>query len=158
MGNAHPNSNGGGASGGGGSRGVPVEEALESMQKEKERNDHLSNLEFKRSKSIRRSIAKRMSKRRKKRQEQQLQQQLPDADNVDGASTASAAAASTSKEDAISTAAAAVVPPPTIVDDGKRKLTAKEPQPFPAHVQVSRGIQKAASHLVTRVSGTPFFA
>ena len=40
--------------------GVVIEETLESMQKEKQRDDHLKNLEFKRSKSIRRSIAKRL--------------------------------------------------------------------------------------------------
>ena len=46
---------------------VVIEEALESMQKEKQRDEHLKNLEFKRSKSIRRSIAKRLKGGRKRR-------------------------------------------------------------------------------------------
>ena len=49
--------------------GVVIEETLESMQKEKQRDEHLKNLEFKRSKSIRKSIAKRL-KGGKKRKDQ----------------------------------------------------------------------------------------
>ena len=55
--------------------GVVIEETLESMQKEKQRDDHLKNLEFKRSKSIRRSIAKRL-KGGKKRKDQKSKDQL----------------------------------------------------------------------------------
>jgi hypothetical protein len=47
--------------------GVVIEETLESMQKEKQRDDHLKNLEFKRSKSIRKSIAKRLKGGKKRR-------------------------------------------------------------------------------------------
>ena len=58
MGNQHGSHSGGG---------VVIEEALESMQKEKQRDDHLKNLEFKRSKSIRKSIAKRLKGGKKRR-------------------------------------------------------------------------------------------
>lgn len=54
--------------------GVVLEETLESMQKEKQRDNHLKNLEFKRSKSIRKSIAKRL-KGGKKRKEQKSSDQ-----------------------------------------------------------------------------------
>jgi hypothetical protein len=64
--------------------GVVIEETLESMQKEKQRDDHLKNLEFKRSKSIRKSIAKRL-KGGKKRKDQKSKDQL-DAPPSSGAS------------------------------------------------------------------------
>ena len=51
------------------SSGVVIEEALESMQKEKQRDEHLKNLEFKRTKSIRKSIAKRLRGGKKRRRE-----------------------------------------------------------------------------------------
>ena len=57
MGNQHGSHSKGG--------GVVIEETLESMQKEKQRDDHLKNLDFKRTKSIRKSIAKRLKKRKK---------------------------------------------------------------------------------------------
>ena len=47
--------------------GVVLEETLESMQKEKQRDEHLKNLEFKRSKSIRKSIAKRLKGGKKRK-------------------------------------------------------------------------------------------
>ena len=58
MGNQHGSHSAGG---------VVIEETLESMQKEKQRDDHLKNLEFKRSKSIRKSIAKRLKGGKKRR-------------------------------------------------------------------------------------------
>lgn len=64
--------------------GVVIEETLESMQKEKQRDEHLKNLEFKRSKSIRKSIAKRL-KGGKKRKDQKSTDQ-PDAPPSSGAS------------------------------------------------------------------------
>ena len=64
--------------------GVVIEETLESMQKEKQRDEHLKNLEFKRSKSIRKSIAKRLKGGKKRKDQKSLDQ--PDAPPSSGAS------------------------------------------------------------------------
>ena len=94
-------------------------EVLESFQKEKQRDDHLKNLGFKRSKSIRKSIAKRL--KRKKRN--------PSSEDIkDGASK-------TSKISEASLDARIEVaerPPP----DKPEKPIVGLPQPLPAHVQV----------------------
>ena len=64
--------------------GVVIEETLESMQKEKQRDEHLKNLEFKRSKSIRKSIAKRLKGGKKRKDQKSIDQ--PDAPPSSGAS------------------------------------------------------------------------
>ena len=64
--------------------GVVIEETLESMQKEKQRDEHLKNLEFKRSKSIRKSIAKRLKGGKKRKDQKTIDQ--PDAPPSSGAS------------------------------------------------------------------------
>ena len=93
--------------------GVVIEETLESMQKEKQRDDHLKNLEFKRTKSIRKSIAKRL-KGGKKRKEQKSKDQ-PDAPPSSGASEIGDTTSINLKlsSDVISTQPAATNEPPT---------------------------------------------
>ena len=93
-------------------------EVLESFQKEKQRDDHLKNLGFKRSKSIRKSIAKRL--KRKKRN--------PSSEDIkDGASKTSK-----TSEASLDTRIELVERPP----DKPDKPIVGLPQPMPAHVQV----------------------
>ena len=94
-------------------------EPLESFSKEKQRDDHLKNLGFKRSKSIRKSIAKRL--KRKKRN--------PSSEDIkDGVSKTSKTSEASSLDTRIE-----VVERPTDIPD---KPLVGIPQPLPAHVQV----------------------
>ena len=91
-------------------------EPLESFSKEKQRDEHLKNLGFKRSKSIRKSIAKRLKRKKKD----------PAEDTVDVGSKTSKPAS----EISLDTRVDVVERPPT------DKPIVGLPQPLPAHVQV----------------------
>ena len=85
--------------------GVVIEETLESMQKEKQRDEHLKNLEFKRSKSIRKSIAKRLKGGKKRKDQKSLDQ--PDAPTSCGGSEIGDSSSLKLTSDVISTQPAA---------------------------------------------------
>ena len=100
-------------------------EPLESFSKEKQRDDHLKNLGFKRSKSIRKSIAKRL--KRKKRN--------PSSEDIkDGVSKTS----KTSEASSLDTRIEVVERP---VDKPDKPLVGI-PEPLPAHVQVFCNFEK----------------
>ena len=100
-------------------------EPLESFSKEKQRDDHLKNLGFKRSKSIRKSIAKRL--KRKKRN--------PSSEDIkDGVSKTS----KTSEASSLDTRIDVVERP---VDKPDKPLVGI-PEPLPAHVQVFCNFEK----------------
>ncbi len=112
-------------------------EPLESFAREKQRDDHLKNLGFKRNKSLRKSISKRL--RRKKKTPPQ---DVPDGDSGDqrnGARRASAddAASSANVERLDRTAEAAEAKRAR-----KRPLVGDQPQPFPTHVQQVEKIRR----------------
>ena len=99
-------------------------EPLESYSKEKHRDDHLKNLGFKRSKSIRKSIAKRLKKKKK-------QPSLEDV-RADVASKTSKAS-----ETSLDTRVEVERP------DKSDKPIVGLPQPLPAHVQVLNQIRES---------------
>lgn len=100
-------------------------EPLEAFSKEKQRDDHLKNLGFKRSKSIRKSIAKRLKRKKKPEKEKQGSTE----DMRDGASKASKAS-ETSLETRVD-----LVDRPVGLDKNDRPLVG-QPQPLPSSVQV----------------------
>jgi hypothetical protein len=94
-------------------------EPLESFSKEKQRDDHLKNLGFKRSKSIRKSIAKRLKRKKKE----------PAAEDVRDVASKTSKASETSLD-----ARVELVERPPV--DKPDKPIVGLPQPLPAHVQV----------------------
>jgi hypothetical protein len=93
-------------------------EPLESFSKEKLRDDHLKNLGFKRSKSIRKSIAKRLKRKKKE----------PSFEDIrDGASSGGKNSRKAS-EGSIETRV-------ELVERSQEKPMVGLPQPLPAHVQ-----------------------
>ena len=114
-------------------------EPLESFSKEKQRDDHLKNLGFKRSKSIRKSIAKRLKRKKKQASSEDLR---------DGAGSTTRKASEASLE----TRVELVERPPPRVEVIERPATEKPdrpivglPQPLPSHVQVLFGEEKNPS-------------
>ena len=112
-------------------------EPLESFSKEKQRDDHLKNLGFKRSKSIRKSIAKRLKRKKKQTSSEDLR---------DGAGSTTRKASETSLETRVelverpsTTRVELVERPPT---DKPDKPIVGLPQPLPSHVQVLFGEEK----------------
>ncbi len=94
-------------------------EPLESFSKEKLRDDHLKNLGFKRSKSIRKSIAKRLKRKKPN----------PSLEDIkDGVSKTS----KTSEASSLDTRVEVVERP----SDKSDKPLVGIPQPLPVHVQV----------------------
>ena len=85
MGNQH-SAAAAGRSGGGPGSGDHPDGVLESMQKEADRDAHLANLDhnsqFKRSKSLRKSISKRILRRQSKSSKSNLDSSQPDPDRT----------------------------------------------------------------------------
>ncbi len=116
-------------------------EPLESFAREKQRDDHLKNLGFKRNKSLRKSISKRL--RRKKKTPPQ---DVPDGDSGDqrngarraSADDAAAAAASSANVERLDRTAEAA----EAKRARKRPLVGDQPQPFPTHVQQVEKIRR----------------
>ena len=92
---------------GGGSATSATGEPLESYIKEKQRDDHLKNLGFKRSKSLRKSISKRLKRKNKHKQQQQADHDTVDSNPLPEADpNRDAAGADPNTADIIQTAAA----------------------------------------------------
>lgn len=105
-------------------------EPLEAFRKEKERDDHLKNLGFKRSKSLRKSISKRL--KRHKKHEDVVDVGPNDANRSDPEPSAAvelSSAASKPKRSSSNERVERIDPP-------RRRPLVGEPQPLPTHVQV----------------------
>ena len=119
-------------------------EPLESYIKEKQRDEHLKNLGFKRSKSLRRSISKKLRKatRRNKKQGDHGKD-VPDGDKPEG----DASDAKTIPATEIGASDPVPVPVVERLDRNEMPEPRKrarplvgEPQPLPTHVQVHSDI------------------
>ena len=118
----------------------PSAEPLDSFMKEKQRDEHLKNLGFKRSKSLRRSISKKLRRNKRKR----------DGDVPDGGG-AGGDGAKESQDDAPKDAGSVPketkerVPSVEKLDradvpeaERRPRPAVGDPQPLPSHVSVSR--------------------
>ncbi len=125
------------AGGGGGGGGEP----LESYLREKQRDEHLKNLGFKRNKSLRRSISKRLRRARgkasKKEKEEEDRTDARTDENTDPnrRREAEASTATVERLDRTAEAEDAVVVVGTKQKRQKKQLVGDQPQPFPTHVQ-----------------------
>jgi hypothetical protein len=120
-------------------------EPLEAFSKEKQRDDHLKNLGFKRSKSLRKSIAKRLKRKKKP-------ESVDDFDLRDGASKASKTSKTsrTSKESEASLETRVeLVERPAVQEKHDRPLVG-QPQPLPASVQVQKHFKNSRHFLSSR--------
>ena len=113
----------------------PSAEPLESFMKEKQRDEHLKNLGFKRSKSLRRSISKKLRRNKRKRDGD-----VPDGIGGDGAKDdAPKDVGSVPKETKERVPSVEKLDRADVPEAERRPRPAVgDPQPLPSHVSVSR--------------------
>ena len=135
------------------------EEPLESYIKEKQRDEHLKNLGFKRSKSLRKSISKRLKRKKKGRDEtdtasnaEQTQQQPPEAgaaaptkqedpNSIETVKTTTEVKEDATKSKKTEKPAAATERLDVYPEPQRRpRPLVGEPQPLPSHVQVGNAL------------------
>ena len=116
-------------------------EPLESYLKEKQRDDHLKNLGFKRSKSLRRSISKRLSKRRRKREAAAAAASAADQADSGGAQTVPEPAVQSEKEIAVAK------PSEDTKDQSQKVIKVEYPEPKKRQKPIVGNIEPLPSHV-----------
>ncbi len=105
-------------------------EPLESYMREKQRDDHLKNLGFKRSRSIRRSISKRLKRKNKEKKADEADGKPTDATAADANKDRVPSIERLDRNDVPGVAAAAAS------DKSRQKPVVGEPQPMPSQMMV----------------------
>lgn len=113
------------------------QEPLESYIREKQRDDHLKNLGFKRSRSLRKSISKRLRRRHDRQSNNTSKVDEPDSNNKPESSKSEATKTTQNVDKVEKSTSVEKLDRNTYPEVKKRaRPLVGEPQPLPCHVQV----------------------